>query len=363
MQRRFKAHEIILREGQPDPGFWVLESGVLQVLKGDKFITEIDEPGAIFGEMSDILHEPCVTTVRAKTDCEVIYIDKTIDSLISDLPHIAKKVMYTLARRLFNTTNKLYNLLPDSDTISLDHELEILVVDDRPSMVRAIQSSLTHRPWRISSAENTGIATEMTDAYEYALIVLSLNLQKQESALDFFRYLRKNPKTRRIPVLASVASTSRGIRQRAVDLGMEHFLQKQSTNREIETTILRTIGLDPSTVYFSFPSDVLQALFPLDSSDFDQKEIVATAPKAIENAAANRITKALIDAHHLITPHESWKTTIEKLIAEFSKAHMQTAVYGNPDIANILETDDDCENFPVFNSFHEAMESLVGSET
>jgi signal-transduction protein with cAMP-binding, CBS, and nucleotidyltransferase domain len=58
MNHQFKAREIILREGQPDPGFWILESGVLQVIKGDKFITEIDEPGAIFGEMSDILHEP-----------------------------------------------------------------------------------------------------------------------------------------------------------------------------------------------------------------------------------------------------------------------------------------------------------------
>ena len=359
MQRRFKAHEIILREGQPDPGFWVLESGVLQVIKGDKFITEIDEPGAIFGEMSDILHEPCVTTVRAKTDCEVIYIDKTIDSLISDLPHIAKKVLYTLVRRLFNTTNKLYNLLPDSDTISLDHELEILVVDDRPSMVRAIQSSLTHRPWRITSAENTGIATEMTDAHEYALIILSLNLEKQDSALDFYRYLRKNPKTRRIPILATVAPTSTVIRQRAVDIGIEFFLPKQSTSREIETTILRTMGFDPSTVYFSFPDQVLQALFPLDFSDFDQKEIFATAPNAIENAAANRITKALIDAHHLITPHISWKTTIEKLIAQFSKANMQTAVFGNPDIVDMLGTGGENESYTVHNSYQEALESLI----
>ena len=334
---------------------------MLQVIKGDKFITEIDEPGAIFGEMSDILHEPCVTTVRAKTDCEVIHIDKSIDSLISDLPHIAKKVMYTLARRLFNTTNKLYNLLPDSDTISLDHELEILVVDDRESMVRAIQSSLTHRPWRISSAINTGIATEMTDGHEYALIVLSLSLKNQESALEFFRYLRKNPKTRVIPVLATVTSTGTTIRRRASDLGIEHFLPKQSTSREIETTILRSLGLDPSTVYFSFPNDVLQAFFPFDSSDFDQKEILATASRAIENAAANRITKALIDAHHLITPHPSWKTTIEKLIAAFTTARRQTAVYGNSDLMDMLSTTGDEEAFAVFNSYQEALESLVGS--
>ena len=100
--------------------------------------------------MSDILGEPRVSDVRAKEEALVIHIEKSIDELVVQDPSIAKKLIFTLAKRLEQTTGMLENLLPDTDTLSEDHELEILVIDDKESMVEQIARDLGNRPWQVT---------------------------------------------------------------------------------------------------------------------------------------------------------------------------------------------------------------------
>ena len=360
-QKSFKPREVLIEEGKPGEGFWILESGTLEVVKGDKVITQLHDKGTIFGELSDLLKEPCTSTVRAKTDCTATHVHKSIDMLVTESPAIAKKVIYTLARRLSNTTNKLQNLLPDSDTISLDHELEILVVDDKQSMVQAIQGSLSARPWKVSSEKQPGVALEKIERNEYALVVLSLNLPK-DAAYEFYRKLRKNPVTRSVPVLASASTTEKGmsLRRRAKDAGIDHFLEKQASPREIEAIIMVSLGLDPSSLYFTVRSDILYGVLPVDCNDFDKVEMVHTSGQAIENAVASRVKKAILDVHHLITPHESWRAPIEKMMKAFKRAKMQCAIYGKQDIIELLG---EGNPFDVFESEQEAIASFEAPET
>jgi CheY-like chemotaxis protein len=362
--KTFKSCEVLIEEGQPGSGFWILESGTVEVVKGDKIITVLKEKGTIFGELSDLLKEPCTSTVRAKTECSATHVEKSIDVLVTESPSIAKKVIYTIARRLSNTTNMLQNLLPETDTLSLDHELDILVVDDRQSMVQAIQSSLSYRPWKITAEKNPGVAIERIERTPYSLIILSLNLPN-DGAFDFYRKLRKNAATRNLPVLASASTTPQGmtLRRRAKDAGMEHFLEKQAGAREIEASIMLALGLDPSTLYYSIKDEVLYGAIPLESTDYDKVEIVQTSAHAIENAVANRINKAILDVHHLVTPHESWKAPIEKVIKAFQGARMKSAIYGNPEVAELLNSGSEGSQIVVFNSLQEALDSLEETET
>jgi len=104
---QFKAGEVIMQEGEFGKGFYILETGLLAVIKNGTTIAEIKEPGTIFGEMSDILSEPRTCTILAKKESSVIHIPKTIDEIVDLYPSIAKKLIFTLAKRLEDTTKNL----------------------------------------------------------------------------------------------------------------------------------------------------------------------------------------------------------------------------------------------------------------
>ena len=47
--------DIILKDGEIGKGFCILESGSVEVVREGKTLGEIDQPGSIFGELSEIL--------------------------------------------------------------------------------------------------------------------------------------------------------------------------------------------------------------------------------------------------------------------------------------------------------------------
>ena len=103
----FKTDEIIIKEGERGKGFYILQTGTLEVQKDGLEIAKITEPGTIFGEMSDILNEPRTCTIVAKANSYVIHIPKNIDEIVDTYPSIAKKLIVMLARRLEDTTKNL----------------------------------------------------------------------------------------------------------------------------------------------------------------------------------------------------------------------------------------------------------------
>ena len=355
----YQPYEVILQEGQPNNGFWILEHGILEVIKGDKIITELRAPGTIFGEMSDILHQPCATTVRAKTESVVMHMAISADKLVTEAPNVARKVIYTLARRLHNTTTKLHNLLPDTDTLSTDNELEILVVDNRPQMVKAVQTSLSKRPFRIENAGNIGLATEKLEQGNYALVILSLNLPNPDAPFDFYRKLLKNPKTRGIPVMATVPPGDKAVKQRGRDAGMDMFVDKQASPRQLESSVLLALKLDPSSVYFNAIDDVVHVILPADSDESDQSLLLTIAQQGATNAAASAIKKAIIDISKLEMPERSWRPVIQHLIDKFNEAKIKAAVFGGSDQGETLnEQAEEGQVIQIFPSEDEALASL-----
>jgi CRP/FNR family cyclic AMP-dependent transcriptional regulator len=56
---------VVVREGENGQAVWILESGALEVRKGDTAVSVIDQPGAIVGEISLLLDIPFGATVEA----------------------------------------------------------------------------------------------------------------------------------------------------------------------------------------------------------------------------------------------------------------------------------------------------------
>lgn len=102
------AGETVFRQGDTGHGFYILRSGTLEVYKNDLLLNVLTFPGTIFGEMSDILHQPRSCTIRTRTRCRLYYCDETdIKVLMQHQPDTVAKIIRTLASRLDRTTVKL----------------------------------------------------------------------------------------------------------------------------------------------------------------------------------------------------------------------------------------------------------------
>ena len=127
--------QALFLEGDESQDLYVLISGELGVIKGDKLLATLVEPGSLFGEMSVLLGNKRTATVRALTDSEVFCIpaDRVKEFLLK-YPEAAQTITRLLAQRLDKTSQILYGLrefvdkLPDA-VLLLDRSGKIVTMN------------------------------------------------------------------------------------------------------------------------------------------------------------------------------------------------------------------------------------------
>jgi CRP/FNR family cyclic AMP-dependent transcriptional regulator len=98
--RQYKQGETIFREGDPGSEFYVIQTGRVRVLSGNRLLETLGG-NEIFGEMALINASPRSATVVAETDVVVAPItEKQYLFLVRHTPYFALKVMRVLAERL-----------------------------------------------------------------------------------------------------------------------------------------------------------------------------------------------------------------------------------------------------------------------
>jgi PAS domain S-box-containing protein len=119
--KSYKRGHIILLEGDDSQDLYILVSGELEILRGNKKISEIGETGALFGDMSFLLRSKRTATVKAKTDVKALCISKEeITSFLRKYPDVAREIAKLLAKRLDETSQIVHGLkefcdqLPDA---------------------------------------------------------------------------------------------------------------------------------------------------------------------------------------------------------------------------------------------------------
>ena len=117
----FDPGRTILVEGDNSQDMYILVSGQLDVLKGDKKIWEITDRGSLFGEMSFLLRSKRTATVKARTEVQSLCIPKTeINGFLSKFPEVAVEIARLLASRLGEASQIVYGFrefcdqLPDA---------------------------------------------------------------------------------------------------------------------------------------------------------------------------------------------------------------------------------------------------------
>jgi PAS domain S-box-containing protein len=119
--KSYRRGHIILLEGDDSQDLYILVSGELEILRGNKKISEIGETGALFGDMSFLLRSKRTATVKAKTDVKALCIPKEeITSFLREYPDVAREIAKLLAKRLDETSQIVHGLkefcdqLPDA---------------------------------------------------------------------------------------------------------------------------------------------------------------------------------------------------------------------------------------------------------
>jgi CRP/FNR family transcriptional regulator, cyclic AMP receptor protein len=102
--QRFAAGDTVFTEGDPGEGLYVVKSGTVALETGGRELETLGE-GGIFGEMAIIDREPRSATAVAKTECELVVIDRRrFWFLVQETPYFAEIVMRVMADRLRRAT-------------------------------------------------------------------------------------------------------------------------------------------------------------------------------------------------------------------------------------------------------------------
>jgi len=103
------AGTVLLSEGETTGHLYVLKSGAIEVLRGETQVAVIEEPGAVFGEMSVLLKRPHTATVRTLQPAS-LYVFDDAESFLRSNPEIALFIGRLLAGRLNAATSYLADL-------------------------------------------------------------------------------------------------------------------------------------------------------------------------------------------------------------------------------------------------------------
>lgn len=100
--------ETVFTEGERTGRLLILKNGTVSVSKGGTEITQVTEPGAVFGELSVLLDQPHTADVRALEASEFHVADAV--TLLAEDPAALLYVATILARRLDGANRALVEL-------------------------------------------------------------------------------------------------------------------------------------------------------------------------------------------------------------------------------------------------------------
>lgn len=154
--KTYQKGDTLFMEGDESQDLYFLVSGHLEVLKGDKKIAEITEPGALFGELSFLLGAKRTATVQAEDEVRVLRIPKNeVSTFLKDFPAVAEKITEIIARRLDESSQAVSGLRQICDKLP-----DAVMLTDRNGRVAAWNAAaekLYGRDWhdmRGTSAED-----------------------------------------------------------------------------------------------------------------------------------------------------------------------------------------------------------------
>ncbi len=122
------------------------------------------------------------------------------------------------------------------------NDIRILVVDDEPDALELVVFHLEKEAYRVDVADTGDRALKMARENLPSLLVLDLMLPGI-NGLEICRLLKRDPKTRDIPILMLTARASEEDRVKGLELGAHDYVTKPFSPRELVLRIKNLLRL------------------------------------------------------------------------------------------------------------------------
>ena len=367
--REYEANDTILKEGELGRGFCILDEGVVEVIRDNKILNEINQKGAIFGELSEILMYKRGATVRAKTKTKIKYFDNKLEKLVAENPKFAVKMIRNLGRRLYHMNqlaiegNTKNDILLDADDESRANaglsSTEILVVEEKRHIVSQLTEVFSAQGWKLQSAFDESSALKACDETTFSAIIISISLS-QDSAIEIRRKLKTNPKAMRSPIIGMSVKGDEASMKKAMDAGFVDFISKPIDSQAVSSTMYKILKLDPSDQYFEIIKDVLYFRVPNPMSQFVIDEIKENIEPRIRKTINEGIEKILVDVSGLDEIGEDEIDVVAEIGEKLEEmmVPIRGAFVARGDEAEMWTNLDGCEEWIVCNDISEAQQKL-----
>ena len=117
----------------------------------------------------------------------------------------------------------------------------ILIADDTSDTRELYSLYLTHQGFAVVTADDGHAAIEMARQHQPDLIVMDLSMPRVDGVAATNR-LKRDARTRRIPVIVLTAHPLKQNQQRAQEAGAALFLTKPCLPEELEQHVRRLLG-------------------------------------------------------------------------------------------------------------------------
>jgi CRP/FNR family transcriptional regulator, cyclic AMP receptor protein len=102
-----KAGSTFITEGSVGKELVIISTGTATVRRGGRKITTLTA-GSVVGELALLLDRPRDASVTADVDGELLVLDRrSFNSLLDDVPGLAKKILLTMAKRISENSKQL----------------------------------------------------------------------------------------------------------------------------------------------------------------------------------------------------------------------------------------------------------------
>ena len=359
--QEYQPGDIVLPAGELGKGFCILESGILEVVRDSKVLSEIDMPGSIFGELSEILGLKRDANIVAKTEAKVRHVEESVTDIVRKNPKVAIKLIKTLGRRLYRMNRIAAKEIAGKDTHNISSTLgvTILVVDDKPNIIKQLSDIFQRSEWVVKSASDEASALRACEDTSFSAILISMALPN-DSAVDLRRKLKTNHNVLNTPVIGMIVKGDEVAQKRALDSGFADCVTKPFDANKTEAVMYKVMNLDSSARYFKFVDDYLFFKLPPELSTFVLNDIKENMDKRIRNTINEGILKLIIDVSAL---EEVEENAIE-IVGEFAekiedmKLPMRGAIIATGDDADMWNNLDGCEEWSICEDLDDAKENL-----
>ena len=360
--QEYSEGDIVLNEGELGKGFCILESGSPEVVRAGRTLSEIDQPGSIFGELSEILGMKRDAVIKAKTASKVRHVEESIEDIVTKNPKVSVKLIRTLGRRLYRMNRLATKEMSANEThtpATGENTIKILVVDDKPNIVKQLTDIFSKNEWIVQSTPDEAGALKICESSSFSAILISMALEG-DSAVDLRRKLKTNHNVLNTPVIGMIVQGDEAAQKKALNSGFADCITKPFNPNKTDAVMFKVMDLDSSARYFKFVEDFLFFKLPPELSPFVINDIKENMDNRIRNTINEGILKLIIDVSEL---EEVGEEAIE-VVGEFAekiddmKLPMRGAIIATGEEAEMWNNLDGCEEWGICEDIESAKEHL-----